>query len=471
MRRVISGFAVIAAATVVTQAIGFVALALVAREVGPSNLGAYNFAYAIAVYLTLPINFGIGMLGVREVARTPEKTREIAAEIFTLQLAIALVCFALIALLANVLADGNAALLLPIAGLAQIFQLTAFDWTMQGLQRLGIVAIARLAGQIFFGVLVVVFLTGGYTGIERYAWFNVAGLLLTALIMAGALTRMHGAPRLVVDPARLWRRLRYSVPLGVSVVLTQVYYSIDSVMLGYLKNDAAVGIYGVAYKIPLALTAFTLLWLQALYPHAAAMDERDTSAMRSQLGRVAALSIAIALPLGVGASLVATETMGTMFGGDFAAAGTPFALLTWWTAINGVKVNFASVLLARGEQRQIMIASGIGAVANIAINLYAIPEYGVKGAGVATIIAESLVTLYLARRAHLSLGGLDIQWDRVLRAAAATAIMAGVVVLAEPLGLAAQVGAGAATFLAFAAAFGVVRRDELRSIGQRGGSG
>jgi O-antigen/teichoic acid export membrane protein len=468
MRRVISGFAVIAAATVVTQAIGFVALALVARKVGPSHLGAYNFAYAIAVYMTLPINFGIGMLGVREVAREPERTREIAAEIFSLQLAIALVCLGLIALLSNVLADGDAAALLPVAGLAQVFQLTAFDWTMQGLQRLGIVAIARLAGQILFGVLVIAFLTGGYTGVARYAWFNVAGLVVTALVMAFALARLHGTPALVLDTERLWRRLRFSVPLGVSVVLTQVYYSIDSVMLGYLKNDAAVGIYGVAYKIPLALTAFTLLWLQALYPHAAAMGDEETGRMRSQLGRVAAISIAVALPLGVGASLVATKTMGTMFGGDFTASGTPFALLTWWTAINGVKVNFASVLLARGEQRQIMIASAIGAVVNIGVNVYAIPHYGVKGAGVATITAESLVTLYLARRARLSLGGLDLEWGRVVRAAAATALMAGAVVLAEPLGVGLQVATGLVAFVALAAAFGVVRRDELRSAFARG---
>jgi O-antigen/teichoic acid export membrane protein len=468
MRRVISGFAVIAAATVVTQAIGFVALALVARKVGPSHLGAYTFAYAIAVYLTLPINFGIGMLGVREVAREPSRTREIAAEIFTLQLAIALVCLGLIALLANVLADGDAVRLLPIAGVAQVFQLTAFDWTMQGLQRLGIVAIARLAGQILFGVLVVVFLTGGYTGIARYAWFNAGGLLLTAIIMIVALGRLHGAPALVLDTGRLWRRLRFSVPLGISVVLTQVYYSIDSVMLGYLKNDAAVGIYGVAYKIPLALTAFTLLWLQALYPHAAAMGDQQTARMRSQLGRVAAFSIAIALPLGVGASLVATGTMGTMFGGAFASAGTPFALLTWWTALNGVKVNFASVLLARGEQRQIMIASGIGAVVNIGVNLYAIPHYGVIGAGAATISAESLVTLYLARRAHLSLGGLELEWDRVARAALATAAMAGAVLLAEPLGLGIQILTGLVAFTVLALAFGVVRRDELRSVFARG---
>ncbi len=58
LRRVARGFTVLALATTATQAIGFVALAVAARRLGPENLGAFSFAQSLAVYFAIPMDFG-----------------------------------------------------------------------------------------------------------------------------------------------------------------------------------------------------------------------------------------------------------------------------------------------------------------------------------------------------------------------------------------------------------------------------
>ena len=49
------------------QVVAFVVLVLVARAVGPSNFGAYQFAVSALAYFSLFANLGIVTLGVRDV--------------------------------------------------------------------------------------------------------------------------------------------------------------------------------------------------------------------------------------------------------------------------------------------------------------------------------------------------------------------------------------------------------------------
>ena len=85
IRGAVRGFAALAAATIVGQVIGFVALAIVARRVGPSNLGDYAFAAVFTSYVLVITDLGLSVYGVREIARQPERTRDIAGQVLALR--------------------------------------------------------------------------------------------------------------------------------------------------------------------------------------------------------------------------------------------------------------------------------------------------------------------------------------------------------------------------------------------------
>jgi putative peptidoglycan lipid II flippase len=207
-----------------------------------------------------------------------------------------------------------------------------------------------------------------------------------------------------------------------------------------------------------------------IYPHASAMALKDPERLRRQVGTFASYSIAIALPLGLGASCLGGGLMPKLFGPEYGPADTPFALLVWAVAVSIVSVNFGNVLLAVGDEKRYAVGVAIGAVVNIALNFALIPPFGMAGSAVATIATELAVLAYMIKRFGIALGPVSLEWGRIARAAAASVAMGVVlIVLPESIDVLIRLAIGAAVYLVLAFAAGVVTRDELRGLARRGG--
>jgi O-antigen/teichoic acid export membrane protein len=470
VRRLLGGFALMAIAQVASQAIGFLALVIASHKLGPENLGPFSWAMGVARYFVLPTDFGITVMGVRDIAREPHRARQIMGEVLVLQTVIGLVVCALMIGLAPVIApDEKSQQLLPIAAVwVLVSAVVAFDWALRGMQRMGAIAFSQIASQVVFGVLVVALLVNGFEGAKQFAWFTVVNAGVAAVITM-VLAWRRGLPQVRFDRGVLWRRLKASLPIGISFAMIQVYYSIDSVLLGYLKDTEAVGQYAVAYRVPLGVWAFAALWVAVVYPHASAMFVKDPERLRRQVQTFATYSVAIALPLGVGATFAGQGLMPELFGAKFAPADTPFILLMWAIAVTLVSVNFGNVLLGCGDEKRYAVGVTIGAVVNVALNFILIPPAGTAGSAIATIASELAVVAYMVRRFGVVLGPVRLDWGRVARAAAASAVMAAVLIaLPDSVDPLAKVAVGAAVYLVAAFAFGVVTRDELRALRGRG---
>ena len=211
--------------------------------------------------------------------------------------------------------------------------------------------------------------------------------------------------------------------------MVQVYYSIDQILLGYLKGNGDVGQYAAAAKLPIVIAGFTMLWASALYPHASRVFQHDPEAVRRQLGMFTSMSIAVALALAVSFTLVAGDLMTALFGPAFGDAAGPFAILMWATAVAFVSINITHVLLAVGGERQFAVCVTVGAVLNIALNLVLIPPLGATGAAWATLAAEAMVLLVSLRQLTRRLGRMSLELRRIAGAVAATGVMAGVLLL------------------------------------------
>jgi O-antigen/teichoic acid export membrane protein len=464
-KRVVRSFAVLASSNLLMQIISFVALAIVARRVGPEVFGAYAFTLAVVTFVQLPITSGITNLGVRDVAKNPARVREIAGEIFALQLLLALALYVVIVVAGPLIAPTEeAGDLMPIVGL-MLFTGTSFEWTLQGLQDMRPVAVARLVGHAAFGLAVPFFVVSGYEGIERYAWLFVGGLVLKQVLTVVFLVRAVGWPRFRVRAGQLRGRLRASLAMGFAVIMVQIYYQIDLVMLGYLSTAEAVGEYGVAYRIPTAILAVGTMWGAAMFPHSAALADVDRDKLRRDVGQFAALMTLIALPLAACAPFVAEGLMTAMFGDAFADAGTPFALLMVAVGLSLIAGNFVSAVLGMGGDKKFALGVTLAAMLNVGLNLFFIPWWGTTGAALATIAAEILVLTYLTIITRRLLGGIEMAWGRVLRVAGATVpAVASLALLHDVLPALALVAVGGTVYVVSALALKAIRVSELNVL-------
>lgn len=462
-RRLLGGFAVLAAMTFVTQAIGFVALAIAARRLGPESLGAANYALGVGLYFAIPANFGITIMGIRDVGREPERAREIAAEVLGVRLVLsATLALAMLALTPVLAFDDQTRMVMPIAAATVLVGGVGAEWLLLGRQRMVGVGVGRLVGQLAYGAAIIAFVRGDGNGAVLFCAFTMGSIALTAVLNQIAVRDEIGRPRVCLDLSRLRRRAVDAVPFGVSVVAIQIYFSIDSIMLGVLSGAEAVGQYTVAYKIPLALYGVLGLWSASLYPQAARLVMDAPEQLRDQVDAFTTLGIGLALPLAAGAAVLGTALIPVLFGTDFAAGGTPFVLLSCALALAIVAVGFSAVLAAGGDERRYALGVSLGAALNIAINVVAIPLYGTTGAAAATVASELLVVTYMVRRYGAVVGPIGVDGRRVARAALATAVMAGALLALHGLPVLVRLPIGALVYAGAAVALGAVRPSDLR---------
>jgi O-antigen/teichoic acid export membrane protein len=461
---VLRGFAVLSAATVVIRLIGFVAVTLFARKAGPQTFGTYAFALALAGFVVgAPTNFGIGTLGIRNIARDPGDAGKVVGEALAVQAIIAAVAVALLVALVPLLStDQEVVTLTPLVALYYVAYSMTVDWALQGLQRLRAVAVARLAGQVLFGIVTPLVLVRGPAGAERYAAVLAAGAILTAIVAFAMVRRAVGPIRVSWAIAPLRDLAKKAAPLGFSLVMLQIYYSMDQVLLGFLTDKSQVGQYAAAAKLPVVLGGFIQIWVSAVYPHASKLFTDDSDALRRQLGSFTSLSVVAALPLAAGSAILGTAVMTGLFGPAYGPAGTSFAILMAASAIVVVAINYTSLAMAVDQEHTFAWAVTIASIINVIMNLVLIPFYGAIGAAISTVAAELVVCLICAHRVVSVIGRPPLAGRRIAGAVAATAVMSAAL-LAMPSNISVwlRIAAGGVVFLVVALACGAVRREDL----------
>ena len=462
-RKLAGGFALLTAATLLTQVIGFAALAVAARRLGPEHLGAATFVLTLAIYIGIPANFGLTLLATREIAAEPERRRAVIGEVLALRALLGVAGAGMFIALAPVLAtDDETRELIPLAALALAADVITAEWALMGLGRSAPVALARLLGQGIYGVLVVVALGEGEDGARLFVLLSALSILIVALVTLGFAVRELGLPAASLSLAAARRRLRASAPFGWGAIMLQVYLGSGMILLGYLGTSASVGEYAVAQKIPAALLTLVGLWAVTLYAHSAQMIGTEPDRLRRHVDSVVGFSVAIALPLGIGGSLCGEDLMVRLFGTEYGAAGTPFALLIWALSIAAVNVHFGAVLGAAGDERRYAVNIAVGSVVCIAIGWALTSFLEASGPAIGVIAAELTILVLMGGRYHSVIGPVAVDWRHLAATIAATGLMSATLVLLGDLDVVLRILAGTAVFALAATVLGIVPREALR---------
>ncbi len=462
MGRLASAFVKLLTGSLAGQAIGFAVIALVARKVGPANLGAYGFASNLIGYFGLPVA-GVGLLAVRDIARDVKSTRVISGRVVSLLALYGIAAWVAVYFLAPAISPTPlAASMLRILGAWLLLTLLSFEWVLQGLQAFGALALARLLGQVMYGIAAFAFITSGVDGLYRYAWLNVAGYAMT--VVATWLYTFHstGWPRLrfrVTQAARLFRR---SAPFILSLVMIQIYFSADFVLLGFLSTSRSVGQYVVAYKLPSAFLGIASIWVAVFYPHAATQSHES---LRRQIGLSTTVSLVLLIPLCAGSVVLGVPLIEALFGTQYGPAGTYFKVLMVAMLFGGVDANIGQVLLAVGDEGYFTRSVSVGAVINVAMNFLLIPPLGPTGSAIATVAAEAAVLAMMTLRLYRRVGAPTLEWPRIAAAAASSVVMgATLLLLFTSWPVAVRVLFGCAVFLTSATLTGAIRLSDRRYL-------
>ncbi len=391
------------AGTAVSGAANFAGIVYLARVLGASAFGLFQFAQAFLLYLVFMVDSGLSSYGTREIAREPARSAPVVLNLFALRLLLALGGFAA-ALLVLFCAPLGAELRLffLLTFLLVFYRALNADWVFQGLERMEYIALAKMLFSLL-SLAAIVLAVKSSGDLLRVPQIQFAAGLLVSLVFVIVLFRYFLPWRPAELRPRQWgSTFLLSLPLGASLMLMLIYDNLDTIMLGFMDRPAVVGYYNAAYKLFYVCSGLFSLWLGAVFPVVSrrlAVSQEQTVVFLTKYLRLTMLAM---LPLTVLVFLSAPLLIRLVFGAQYAGAVPALQILIWSLPPFIVSCTYGSLILqAGGRFHQFFAAAAAGALVNIGFNFLLIPRFSLLGAAASTVLAQAAagaVAFFFARR-------------------------------------------------------------------------
>lgn len=196
----------------------------------------------------------------------------------------------------------------------------------------------------------------------------------------------------------------FSIPLAFGDFLEYILLWTDTLMLGYFRSAAEVGIYRAASQTALLLT-ISLVSLDTIFaPMIADLYNRRKFDKMGQLFKTTTRwSFTLTLPLFLVVGMAGQDIL-RIFGQAFAVAWLPLLVLDLGQLVNTGTGGVGYMLVMSGHQYLKLLGDLALATTNIVLNLVLIPRWGLLGAAAATGISIAGMNLLRMVQVYVTLG-------------------------------------------------------------------
>jgi len=390
LRLVLKNAAALSVASVLSKAVSAVVAISVARYLGPETFGEYSVALAFVSTFILFMDFGLSNYMVQEGSRDESVLPLFLGNTLLFKVFTLLVVYALMLVLMHP-ASFNQSIqsMIIVFGLAS--GLNALDSTVynyfQAKQQMYYAAFYQFLSTFLIGALTILVV------VEKgnVVMITVSQLVTAVLISLMLYAHLRRHIRLQFDFYRLIEMLKLGLPYGIAVIFLYVYFQIDMVMLALMRSPFEVGIYSAAYRLIAILLLIPGIVTSVLYPILFQLGVESKQKHQETIEKIFKVLSAVGIPGSVLLFVLANPLLTWLYKNRFPQSIPIMMLLSWFFALECLSFSLGDVLTTTNRQWTRAKIQGGAALLNIAINLYAIPRYGIYGASVATLITELYV--------------------------------------------------------------------------------
>ncbi|MCB0211049.1 MAG: glycosyltransferase [Anaerolineae bacterium] len=445
--------------------IAFIFTIFIVRYLGDEDYGRYTLIWSYVVVYSMLADAGLGLLAIREIAQKQPGSQYIAANIIIIRVLLALVSMVLILGTVWVL-NYDPIFLLQAFLASQILLLYAIhdplDAVLQAHERFDLSTLAIVIGLLVFVGTGFIFLWFGWhiTGVILARLLNV----LVSIWLAWRLLAKYRANLQWQIKPRLWPGfLHASLPFGLIKLLLSWSSRIDLIILAWFWPEQMVGWYGAAYALIIGIMVIPNSINAALFPALSRQYARDPANVPHTGEMVLKYLVIIAVPAAAGLSLIASQLIPLLYGADFTPAAIVLPLLIWVAPLAAISEFLRYYLLTINREKPAVWGLVLSVTANIALNFWLIPVYGLIGAAISAIAAEFCLVLLYASQLRTQLKPLKL--SRILFTPLLAALIVIIVIGYLPVtGLYWQAVLGSLIYVVFILGFRVVQPAELREL-------
>ena len=386
--------------TTITGLFPLITFPYASRILMADGIGQVQFFQSIIDYVSLCTALGIPLYAVREIARirdNKELRSRTTIEILLLHAILTLVGYIVVFILAKTVAKIEIdASLFFLLSTTLFFNTIGVAWFYQAIEDFKYITLRSLFVRILSLVALFIFVK------TKQDLFYYAGILVIGTVGNNIFNffRLRKYIKLSKGEFKRLNLLRHLIPalkIFILNLVISIYVNLDSVMLGFLKNEESVGYYAAATRLTKAILGIVSSLGAVLLPRFSNMiTNGQKEEFQLLANKAASFTIALSLPMSVGLIFMAAPIIHIFCGNGFEPSiltlklVAPIVLFIGLSGIIGMQI-----LYPQGREKYVIISTMVGACINLLINYLLIPQYGQYGAALGTVIAEFMVTVIM----------------------------------------------------------------------------
>lgn len=380
----------------------------VCRVIEADGIGQINFFQSIISYISLFTCLGIPMYAIREIARDRSDVVQMnrtAMEILLLHSMLTLVGYAIVAILCLTVLQIQVNIpLFLILSLTIFFTAIGCEWFYQGIEDFKYITIRGLIIKTVSVVLLFIFVKSK-TDLLYYGCYTVFGVLGGNIFNFFRLRKYIHRENIIFSELHIKRHIKPVLKVFSFSVVTSIYLQLNTVLLGFLKNALAVGYFAAATKVMQMLLTMSACLGSVMMPRASHLiAENKEDEFNRLIQKSYDFTLAIALPMTIGLIFCAPSLITALCGVKFehsilpSQIIAPIILMVAISNVFGIQVSFP-----KGKINIVTLCCGIGAVADLILNLCLIPFFSYIGTSIAYLGAEvaTTVSMYFIGRKYI----------------------------------------------------------------------
>jgi O-antigen/teichoic acid export membrane protein len=367
------------------------------RILGPDGIGMTNFAENLCRYFMLFSALGIPIYGVREIAKISSSFNlrsKIFSEIIVIHFvatSINVILYLIIIFSFNKFQHHVGIYLL---GAFYIFiNSFSIEWFFNGLSEFKFIALRSLLIRFLF-VIGLFVLVRKSSDVFWYFSLNVMVMFVNNLIN---LYYCKNKVEFSIKNLEIMKHLRPLFYIFLSTLAISLYILIDTLILGFLKNETYVGYYTLASKLnKVPLTFIVALGIVLIPQLTLAVNEKDMVGFKKLINRSTDFVVIIGVPITIVLFLCSKQLIVLFSGSEFLPAIKSVQIMNGVSLLIGLSNIYGmQILVPMGEDKKLLISVLIGTILSLTLNFILIPIWADVGAALTNLLSELSVTIIM----------------------------------------------------------------------------
>ncbi|MCL6266236.1 flippase [Flagellimonas sp. 2012CJ39-3] len=367
----------------------------VTRYLGPDQFGVLSYARSFVGIFTAFSSLGLNDIIIRELVKDQNQRNVLLGSSFGLQTLGSTVI--MIILLISVHFNDNEPLtnkIILILGL--ITFLSSFNVITSYLHsnvKSKFYAITGLTGILISSLLKVYLILGEYSLIY-FVYVLAFDMFFLALGLNWFYKKMGNSP----FQWRFSRKVAISLlkdawPLVLSGIIISIYMKIDQVMIKEFLASSDVGQYAAAVRLSEAWYFIPTIICSSLFPAIINAKLRDGKLYMDRLQRLYNLMVVLGVSIVLPVLLFSDWMINVLYGSAFDQSAAVLNIHILGSVFVFLGVANQKWFISENFQKYNILCLGFGMLANVLLNLFLIPKYGIIGAAYATFISQFIASV------------------------------------------------------------------------------